>query len=199
MTERGRFHAAATHEKEIATIYEVDLQDLQRAMEAYDTAADWFLGEGGTAYVSIVDYILNLTLRLANKCRISSAHFAATLEQYSKAVKDFEDVAKASMDNHLTKYSVKEYLYKAGLCHLANGDSVAAKLSVQRYSDMDMTFPSTRECIFLTKITHAVDAGDMESFMNELTAYDQTLRLDTWQTTMLLRIKKQIADPDDLA
>ncbi|KAG5461055.1 MAG: soluble NSF attachment protein [Olpidium bornovanus] len=52
LTERGRFHAAANNQKAVAEIYESDLVDLEKAMMAYETAADWFLGEEATACVN---------------------------------------------------------------------------------------------------------------------------------------------------
>jgi len=51
LTDRGRFHSAAGHQKEIAQIYESELIDLDRAMQAYELAADWYAAEEATAYV----------------------------------------------------------------------------------------------------------------------------------------------------
>jgi alpha-soluble NSF attachment protein len=48
-TERGRFHPAAAHQKEVAQIYESDLINLEAAMESYQIAADWYGGEEATA------------------------------------------------------------------------------------------------------------------------------------------------------
>lgn len=45
LTERGRFHAAATHQKTIAEIYESDVVDLENALLSYEQAAEWFAGE----------------------------------------------------------------------------------------------------------------------------------------------------------
>jgi Soluble NSF attachment protein, SNAP len=46
------------------------------------------------------------------------AQFAGTLEEYDKAVDLFERVAAKSLDNNLTKWSVREYLFKAMICTL---------------------------------------------------------------------------------
>lgn len=61
--------------------------------------------------------------RMVNKCLLKVAHFAAQLEQYDKAIENLETVATASADNQLTKWSIKEYFLKAGLCHLCTGVS----------------------------------------------------------------------------
>jgi alpha-soluble NSF attachment protein len=55
---------------------------------------------------------------LANQCWVKAASYAAQLEQYDKAIEKFEHVAAASLDNNLTKFSVKQYYLQAGLCHL---------------------------------------------------------------------------------
>ena len=60
---------------------------------------------------------------MVNKCLLKVAHFAAQLEQYDVAIDKLETVATASMDNQLTKWSLKEYFLKAGLCHLCTGVS----------------------------------------------------------------------------
>jgi len=49
------------------------------------------------------------------------AELAAEEGEYQKATENFEQVAKKSMNNNLTKYSVKDYLFKAGIVHLASG------------------------------------------------------------------------------
>lgn len=58
---------------------------------------------------------------LAHKCLLKVATFAAQLGMYDKAIEKFEEVASASLDNQLMKWSLKEYFLKAGLCHLATG------------------------------------------------------------------------------
>ena len=60
---------------------------------------------------------------MVNKCLLKVAHFAAQLEQYDVAIEKLETVATASVDNPLTKWSLKEYFLKAGLCHLCSGVS----------------------------------------------------------------------------
>ena len=46
------------------------------------------------------------------------AQFAGTLEEYDRAIDLFERVAAKSLDNNLTKWSVREYLFKAYICVL---------------------------------------------------------------------------------
>jgi alpha-soluble NSF attachment protein len=50
-TAKGNFRRAATHKQNLAELYEVDLGDQKRALEAYDTAAGWFETDGAEACV----------------------------------------------------------------------------------------------------------------------------------------------------
>lgn len=54
----------------------------------------------------------------ANGCLLKVAQFAGTLEEYDRAVDLFERVAAKSLENNLTKWSVREYLFKAMICVL---------------------------------------------------------------------------------
>jgi alpha-soluble NSF attachment protein len=49
LTERGRFQSAASNQKQIAEIYETDIGDIRKAMEAYDKAAEWYTTEDSHA------------------------------------------------------------------------------------------------------------------------------------------------------
>lgn len=50
------------------------------------------------------------------------AHISASLGSYDKAIDILEQVAAASTSGP-TKWSVKDYLFKAGILHLARGVS----------------------------------------------------------------------------
>jgi alpha-soluble NSF attachment protein len=56
--------------------------------------------------------------RQASACLLKVAHYAALVEQYDRAIEVYERVATKSLDNQLTKWSVREYLLKAGICLL---------------------------------------------------------------------------------
>jgi alpha-soluble NSF attachment protein len=48
-TEKGRWNMAAGHQKTVAELYETELNDLAKALEAYEIAADWYAGEDSPA------------------------------------------------------------------------------------------------------------------------------------------------------
>ena len=48
---KGNLRRAATQQQYLAEVYEVELGDMQRALEAYEKAADWFDADNSEAYV----------------------------------------------------------------------------------------------------------------------------------------------------
>ena len=104
--KNGRFHIAATHEKEIAEIYEQLLNDPPQAVKYYLLAADRF---------SIDD-----SVAIAQGCSIKAATIYAEIGNYEEAAVLFEKNAEDSISDQLRKYSVKDYLFRAGLCRLCS-------------------------------------------------------------------------------
>jgi alpha-soluble NSF attachment protein len=117
--------------------------------------------------------------------------------KYFEAAQLFDKVANTSLENHLMKYSVKDYWLKAGLCTLATKDLVSARRNLQQYTEKDPTFAGQRECQLLADLIEAIDAGNQEVFTDKLYAYDQMSRLDKWKTEILMRIKNQIEEADN--
>ncbi|KAI9839524.1 MAG: hypothetical protein M1819_002150 [Sarea resinae] len=179
-TMKGNFRRAATHKQNLAEVFEVEIGDQKRAIEAYDTAAGWFESDNAEA--------------LANKAYLKVADLAALEGDYYKSIENYEKVAKSSIGNNLMKWSVKDYFLKAGICHLATNDLVAANRALESYRDLDPTFPSTREHQLLVDLTESVEQGDQEAFADKLFQYDQLSKLDKWKTTLLLRVKNSIEE-----
>ena len=50
---RGNLRRAATQQQYLAELYEVELGDMKKALEAYEKAAEWFEGDNAEAYVLI--------------------------------------------------------------------------------------------------------------------------------------------------
>ncbi|KAL8910125.1 MAG: hypothetical protein Q9171_004550 [Xanthocarpia ochracea] len=179
-TTKGNFRRAATNQQNLAELYEVEIGDEKAALEAYEVAAGWFEGDNAEA--------------LANKLFLKVGDLAAIAGEYHKAVEQYEKVARSSVSNNLMKWSVKDYFLKAGICHLASGDTVAISRALDSYRDLDPTFPSTREHQLLVDLAEAVEQGDQEVFADKLFQYDQLSKLDKWKTTLLLRVKEGIEE-----
>lgn len=65
---------------------------------------------------------------------------------------------------------------------------------MQKYSNQDVTFASTREAKFVNALLEAIEAGDLEAFTAAVFEFDQITKLDNWKTSILLKIKKEIGD-----
>ncbi|KAJ2998355.1 hypothetical protein HDV02_004570 [Globomyces sp. JEL0801] len=155
---KGRFSSAASNQKQIAEIYETDIVDYQKAGEAYELAAEWYA---------------------ANGCLLKVAHYAALAETYDKAIEIYEKVATKSLDNNLTKWSVREYLFKAMICVLCLNVSLAS-VNIRIRSDL--------RCA----LVESVEEGDLDAYSGALQEFDKMTKLDEWKTSLLLRVKKSI-------
>ncbi|OOF99413.1 hypothetical protein ASPCADRAFT_137857 [Aspergillus carbonarius ITEM 5010] len=177
---KGNLRRAATQQQHLAEVYEVELGDTKKALEAYEKAAEWFDGDNAEA--------------LANKHYLKAADLAALEGDYYKAIEHYERIARASINNNLMKWSVKDYFLKGGICHLATNDLVATNRALENYRDIDTTFASTREHQLLVDLVQTIEAGDQEAFADKLFQFDQLSKLDKWKTTLLLRIKNNIEE-----
>jgi hypothetical protein len=125
LTQGGRFRQAADREKEIAQIFIQEKQDLAKGCASYERAGEWYAQEDATAYVFVPVILrcwsLNFLGRTANACFKDAADLHAELENYPAAIARYDQVANGSLGSNLTKYSVKDYWLRAGLCALAMG------------------------------------------------------------------------------
>ncbi|GAB1313028.1 vesicular-fusion protein S17 [Madurella fahalii] len=182
-TTKGNFRRAASHKENAAELIEVEMGDRKTAMEYYTDAARWYEDDGAKA--------------LANKLWLKVADISALEGQYFPAIVNYEKVADSSLQNHLMKYSVKDYFMKAGICALASKDLVTARRNLERYKEKDPSFGSQRECQLLTDLIEAIEAGNQEMFTEKLYMYDQMSQLDKWKTEILVRVKNQIEEADN--
>mmetsp|Transcript_16820 Transcript_16820/g.27886 ORF Transcript_16820/g.27886 Transcript_16820/m.27886 type:complete len:287 (+) Transcript_16820:135-995(+) len=180
----GRFTTAAKLQKEIAELHEGQT-DLEAAMKAFETAADYYRGEESTS--------------AANQCLLKVAGFAAQTGDYKKAIEIYEQVAMSSLDNTLLKWSVKDYFLRAGICHLATGEIADAVQAIENYKKNDASFGGTREGRFLESIARSFEDLDAEAFVDHVREFDEISPLDAQKTSLLLEVKNKIkAKQDDI-
>lgn len=148
-TDMGRFSIAAKHHLTIAETYVSELADLNKAVQHYEQAADYFKGTvllpHENRYPNLLWFVTYNTLadlgddsnRSANKCMLKIAQYTAQLENYHKAIQIYEHVAIASLDDSLLKEStgIEENFFRAALCHLCI-DVVKARYAIQQYEQM---------------------------------------------------------------
>ncbi|WJX58954.1 hypothetical protein P8452_44353 [Trifolium repens] len=185
--EIGRISMAARYLKEIAELCESE-QNIEKALVYYEKSADLYESEEVTTS--------------ANQCKQKVAQFSAQLEQYQKSIEIYEDIARQSLSNNLLKYGVKGHLLNAGICQLCKGDVVAITNALERYQDLDPTFSGTREYKLLADVAAAIDEEDVAKFTEAVKEFDSMTPLDSWRTTLFLRVKEQIKakelEEDDL-
>lgn len=182
-TDMGRFTMAAKQHQAIAEMYETEFTDYERAVHHYQLAADYFRGEESNAS--------------ANKCMLKVAQYSAQLENYEKAIEIYEAIAKTSLESSMLKYSVKEYYFRAALCHLCV-DMLRASRAIERYIEMYPAFQDSRECKLLKVLIEHIEEQNSDGFTEAVKDYDSISRLDNWYTQILLRIKKQVNEVPDL-
>jgi alpha-soluble NSF attachment protein len=110
-----------------------------RAVQHYEQAADIFKGEESTSS--------------ANKCMLKVAQYAAELEDYEKAIQIYESTAASSMNSALGKFSVKDYFFRASLCHLCV-DLLNAQHALDKYAQQYPAFQDSRE-FKLVKVSYS--------------------------------------------
>jgi len=182
-TDMGRFTIAAKHHQTVAELFESEAADLDTAIQHYETAADYFKGEESNSS--------------ATKCLVKVAQYAAQLENYDKAIQIYEQVAAAALQSNLLKYSAKDYFFRASLCHLCV-DSINAQHAVSKYEEQNPAWGDSREAKLVKTLCSEIEQQDVEAFTEAVKQYDSISRLDAWYTTLLLRVKKNLSDGDDL-
>jgi hypothetical protein len=109
------------------------------------------------------------TQALANKLWLKTADLVALEgKDYYKAIGLYEKVAKSSINNNLMRWSVKEYLLKAGICQLCTGDQVGVNAALDRYRDLDPSFTQQREHQLLVDLAQALEMGDQEMYSDKV-------------------------------
>ncbi|EPS44886.1 hypothetical protein H072_1128 [Dactylellina haptotyla CBS 200.50] len=171
---------AAQNKQTLAEMLEQNPAMKVEAIKEFNEAADWFRNDNAEA--------------LANKNYIKAADLSAEVGDYHTAIAKYEEVANASTNNNLMKWSVKDYLFKSALCHLATMDVVAAKRAIlQVYPNMDAAFsPPAMEAIFLHNLLECVEEKEQQKFFQNVMQYKERYPLDNWKLDILAKIQNTI-------
>lgn len=151
-------------------------------MSHYQKSADFYEAEGQASN------------RDANMLKV--AHFSGTLGRFAEASELFEKIAQACAEDKLRKFGVREYLLKAGFCHLAAGDTVAVRKALDRYPAISFEWADSKEAKFLASLVTAAEAYDQDAFTAAVQDYDSLARLDQWKTSILVKAKDHIKHDD---
>lgn len=180
-TEMGKFSMAAKHHISMAELFESQLRDLDKAIQHYQKAADYYSGEEAQSH--------------ANKCLLKVAEYAGEKEDYDKAISIYEQIAVKNAANQLLKHSARDYFFKALLCRLCF-DSIGCEAAMNRYVDQYPALQDSREYKLIGELTAAIEDSNVDSYTKAVADFDKISRLDAWTTTMLLRAKKSLGEAD---
>lgn len=183
-TEMGRFTLAARYHQTVAEIFETKgVLFINKAIQHYKKAADYYRYEEANS--------------AANNCLLKVAHYASHSENYLEAIKIYKEAAEGALQSSLLKFSAKEYLFRATLCHLVV-DMLDAKRALASYIEMCPEFEDSREYKFLQTLIGQTEEQNVEAFTQAVIDYDRISNLDPWYVMILLRIKRQISGNPDI-
>ncbi|KAF7308291.1 DUF2235 domain-containing protein [Mycena chlorophos] len=146
LTYSGRFRQAAEREKDVAQVHLRENNDLRKACESYERAADWYAQEDAVV--------------MAHACYKDAADLHADLEEYPQAIVGYEKVAEYSLSSNLTSMASRNIgcdpgfaLLPCGIC--CSQDTVSANRNFGKYSGQDPSYPRTREAKFVQNLIKA--------------------------------------------
>jgi alpha-soluble NSF attachment protein len=186
-TDNARITQAAKLAKEIAELYENEeieedgKSHIVLAIESYEQASELF---------GMEDSKSNSSQCLGKIAELCSA--ALDPPDFARASKIYDDLGRRCLSSNLLKFNAKGYFLQAILCHLASGDEVGAEQSCAKYENLDYTFGDSREGKFGTALIEAVKAYDVEGFSTACFEFDRISKLNPWQTSILVKVKRGI-------
>jgi len=193
-TDNARITQAAKLMKTIAELYEEEEIDDKNegkshivcAIEAYEQASELFGMEDSKSSTS------QCLGKIAELC-------SAALDppDFTRAGKIYDDLGRRCLSSNLLKFNAKGYFLQAVLCHLASGDDVGAEQAMAKYESLDYTFGDSREGKFANSLIDAVKGYDVEEFSTACFEYDRISKLNPWQTSILVKVKRSIDEGGD--
>lgn len=127
------------------------------------------------------------------QCYEKTAQLAAQIEQYPKAIKMYENIAKHSLKHGLLLgHKVKRHLLNAGICRFCiRGDDASAVAMAKQYAALPI-FRDTWQCQFLENIAESVEKRDLTMFRDVVRRFDTMTPLDSCATNLLLRVEEKL-------
>lgn len=187
--EAGRFNQAAKITRDIADMYEKD-GNAPEAIENYTQAATFFQTENANSQKNAC---------LSKVAELCSA--ALDPPDLKRAAGIYEKLGRECLDSNLVKYNAKGHFVCAIFCLLALGDSVAARMKLESFGAIDFSFGDSREGKLCSELVQACDDFDADAIATACFEYDRVSKLDGWKTSILVKIKRSIAndgnDDDD--
>lgn len=186
----GQFRRAANYQFELGEILELQLHQIKEAREAYELAGDWYLQDNA--------------IQLSNKCYLKCADLLsvsyASNDDLFKSIKMYNHLIEANLKKNLNLWVVKDYYLKVGLLQLLLTDTVASERTLAEAKAHLRDDQDCKEFKLLQGLIDCYKEQDIDLMSNILMKYDKFDKLDSWKTTILLKIKESLigTEEDDL-
>jgi len=191
-TDNARITQAAKLMKTIAELYEEEeIEDdgksyIVCAIDAYEQASELFGMEDSKSSTS------QCLGKIAELC-------SAALDppDFTRASKIYDELGRNCLGSNLLKFNAKGYFLQSILCNLAISDDVGAEQAIHKYESLDYTFGDSREGKFASALIDSVKGYDVEGFSQACFDYDRISKLNPWQTSILVKVKRTIDEGGD--
>jgi alpha-soluble NSF attachment protein len=190
--DNARITQAAKLSKEIAVLYETEEVEedgkshVVLAIEMYEQAAEFY---------GMEDSKSNSSQCMSKIAELCSA--ALDPPDFVRASAMYDDLGRRCLESNLLKFNAKAYFLQAVMSHLASSDAVGAQQALDKYDNLDYTFGDSREGKFARSLVEAVDGYDVEGFSTACFEFDRISKLNPWQTSILVKVKRSIDEGGD--
>ena len=169
IVDAGRLSQAAKLHGEVAEMFEAEGQ-FDEAIKHFRQCADLHNAENASSTA------------LKSLSRIATLSAQLDPPDWAQAAETFERVGTESLNSNLLKFGAKSNFFNAVMCTLASGDVVAAERALDKYKELDYTFPSCREAKLADDVLAAFKDVNAEAFTDAVFNFDQISPLDPWRT-----------------
>lgn len=154
--------------------------DLKQGIDAYENAYKLF---------ETTDQMVS-----ANDMKLKIAVFNIRLKKYGEAAEMFETVSQHYLSTGKNAWSVREYVFKSIICHMADGnlhiDQIDDKFA--NYCRRLPAFEGTKEKYCLTKLISSIRDIDVIAFTDTVREHDTTSKFDDLMCEILLVVKQNL-------
>lgn len=178
-TRAGRFSIAATYVKDIGEVLE-QRQRWSEAAERFQDAARRYAAEDSPA--------------IASGLRQRAAVALGWAGQYGPCSKLYLELADECASDALRRFNQRDYAFRALLCCLADGDTVAVQRRIS-----EGVLEKGRDLDLVKALCEALDDADDAKFEAAVDLYAQVATIDDWKEHVLTAIHDGQLEGEGLA
>lgn len=160
---------------------------------------DNLYGEALECYIEACDYFdAEFQFSRLNNTWSKMAEIYIKLNDFLNAARYFEKIAMYNFSENILRFLVKDYFFLCCLCLIAHGDFVNVDKHYKRFCDLDVYFSTGKEHYFIEDIISSLKFQSLDQFIEILTRYKKHSILDEQKCNILLAIKGNFKENDDL-